>query len=237
MKKLIGATIGLLGCLLGANLSFAFPALQLNIAGGTYYGAGVYDSTTLSNGPVFDLYAYLQPNEKNTIDDTYYLSMAVVPKTGPLGADLGSFLFNGTEINVTADMVYGVPPVELLGTAYQDPNDLSQHGIYETFFYEYGFSFNSPAATVGAYNVATGETAPGVMNYRSFSLDTTNLTEGYEIHFDLYNSRVCSGDVDVTSFAPFSKDAQSSRVPEPNTMLLLGTGLLGIGLLRKRKLF
>jgi hypothetical protein len=37
-------------------------------------------------------------------------------------------------------------------------------------------------------------------------------------------------------FAPFSHDAQSNGVPEPATLLLLGSGLLGlIGFKRKFK--
>ena len=43
-------------------------------------------------------------------------------------------------------------------------------------------------------------------------------------------------DIDVNQFAPFSHDAESSStpVPEPATMLLLGTGLVGIGALRRK---
>jgi threonine dehydrogenase-like Zn-dependent dehydrogenase len=41
--------------------------------------------------------------------------------------------------------------------------------------------------------------------------------------------------VDVTHlFAPFSHDAESSQVPEPGTVMLLGSGLVGLAFYRFR---
>jgi hypothetical protein len=42
-------------------------------------------------------------------------------------------------------------------------------------------------------------------------------------------------DCDNTRFAPFSHDAESRKVPEPATLILLGPGLLGICLMKIRK--
>ena len=220
----------------------AIPTLQLDIAGGTY---DLTTQTIVASTVPFNLYAYLIPDGHNPLADTYYLSMAVVPMITPPGGNLGSFTFNGTKVNVTSEMVYGVPPLETLlsNTAGFDAGDLSQHGIFETYFYETEFLFGINQLSL--YNTQdrakSGASIPTTgtgMYYVGFSIDTSLLNPNYVIHFDLYNSALARRsitDLDITQFAPFSHDAESRKVPEPNTLLLLGAGLLGLGLLGRRK--
>jgi hypothetical protein len=142
-------------------------------------------------------------------------------------------------VNVTSDTTYGVPPIELNGTAGHDAGDLPQHGIYETYFSEFSFRF-SPADQTDEYNTqdnpGTVPTPGSGMYWAAFSIDAANLDADYALHFDLYSeefiSRTHRGtvtwDADVDQFAPFSHDAQSGKapLPEPGTFLLLGSGLL-----------
>lgn len=210
-----------------AGGAYALPDLQLNITGGTY--DLLTETVIVTGGTSSTVNAYLQTSSKNSIDDQYALSVALSPKTGPAASNLGSFKINGTSVNVTADMVYGTPPVETLVTQLSDPGDLSDHGIFDTFFYELLFNFD-PLITTASVNVqntpANDPTAStGDLYYRQFVIDTTNLAAGIALHFDLYNRKICTasdfgrngngggqcqviGDVDAENFAPYSHDAE-----------------------------
>ncbi len=238
MKRKITAalfTLAVLGCLpLEAN---AVPTLQLDIAGGGY-DHGTETITTPDN--IFSLYALIKPDSKNTLSDTYYISVALTPQVHG-SASLGSFTFNGSTINATSGMSYGVPPLEAILSA--DKGDLPTHSIFPTYFKEFGFQFNS-ANRIASYNsqeraedggaINTAYASNGGMYFARFDVDVSSLSPGHELHFDLYNTSMKSGDVDITKFAPFSHDAETTSretthsVPEPATLLMMGSGLVGI---------
>lgn len=231
------AAVGL--SLLPLSNASAVPSLQLDIEGGVYDWS---TETIVSTSETFNLYALLRPTLVNRTTDWYYISAALVPKTGPDGASLGSFEFAETTVGVTEDMVYGVPPVEADGTASRDPGDLPKHGIFKTFFYEYAFQFDTADKAIlyntqdnpGGFQVAS----PGddFLYYVSIPVNVGSLAEGYVIHFDLYNEVVrCSGDYDISAKAPFSHDAESRPVPEPGTLLLLSSGLVGLATFGRKR--
>lgn len=227
-------TAAFLGTLLAMG-AHAVPVLQLDIAGGSYDAS---TETITSSSKQFDLLALL--NSSST-EGQYFLSMAVTPAINAAGS-YGSFSFNGNTIDVTADMVYGTPPAE--ANIMHDGGDLGNHSIYPTYFFEYGFYFNS-ANTTSLYNVedeaGRGLVGAGSLVYQSFALDMTNLGAGTGIHFDLYNESVRSGDIDADQFAPFSHDAEYipgatvESVPEPSTLGLMGLGMFSLAMFARRR--
>jgi hypothetical protein len=242
-KKWIGLWIGLTLVPFIPPLAFSYPTLQLDIEGGWYnseWGLQT-EETIVASSDSFRLYALLVPDDKNTLDDTYYISAALVPKTGEPGGNLGYFVFDGQPVSVTSDMYYGVPPFE--AALDFDAGDLSPHGIFETYFVEFPFQFGNDQ--ISPYDTEeraeSGGSIPSSgygMYYKVFHVDVSGLEPGYLIHFDLYNTKLVKGgdgDIDVSEFAPFSHDAESRRrVPEPSTLLLLGGGLLSLAVFGKR---
>ncbi len=200
-KTLIIVTTFMLILLIAASAA-AIPNLQLDILNGTYND---HSETIIATSDAFTLYAYLIPGSKTPLDDTYYISAAVVPKTGPSEKDLGSFSFDGVTSAVTGSMVYGNPPLETYETQLKDPGDLPSHGIFPTYSIQFAFQFDSNKAD--AYDTqdhpGQGPTpAPdGTMYYESFAVYTSDLADHYFIHFDLYNTKtiqetqkICSDD-------------------------------------------
>lgn len=215
--------------LIWAGPAMALPVMQLDISN------SVYDTTTetvVATSDTFTLYALIDPNLNGSI---FYISAAVSPQIGE-AMDLGSFSFDGTPVMVTGDMTYGTPPIELVA----QNEDLPGHSVYPTYFTEFSFEID-PADTVAAYNV---QDTPGgfgssssndELSFAAFDIDVSNLADNFAIHFDLYTK---NPDGSIAQFAPFSHDAQSasSPVPEPASLLLLGTGLLGIAGISRKKL-
>lgn len=245
MKRTNPGLMAFAAATLVASVASAAPVLQLDIAGGTYDGA---TETIVTSDSAFTVYAYANPSGNfgamRILTSTFYLSIALTPAAGPAHASIGSLEVNGNVYDATADMTYGVPPIETNGTATHDGGDLGQHGIYETFFVEIPFQM-SVLRRSGEYNTADhpglGPISGNTMYYTAFEIDRAGLPAGYDLHFDLYTveremtiagqgfRRYVTTDTDILRFAPFSHDAGTiggPPVPEPSAALIFAAGLL-----------
>lgn len=213
-----------------SSTAHALNTLQLGIPGGTYVG-----QTTVAGGNVFDLNAYLLANPSNTVSDTYYLSASLIRQGGgeisDSPASLGSFQIGSSSYNVTQDMIFGTPPVDILYP------DLGPHGVFPTWYIETPFNFDPAVFINPAINVAVPrDTQDSDLYLATFAIDLSGLAAGYGVHFDLYNLNIKNGRL-YDEFAPFSHDAEgwSQPVPEPGTVLLLGSGFLGLAIYGRRR--
>jgi hypothetical protein len=220
--------------------ALAVPTLQLDISDPdqtvTY---NTVTETIVTYSRTSTLYALLSdkklsyfdtsPSQGPYMSDPFYISAALVPVVeNP--ATTYSFTIGG----VTYDQ--GSPA--LTGT----PAGLPQHDIFPADkYWEVSFQFATDQ-WVNEYNTQDN---PGgfpsplpmvqdkkILYYYAFGVDTTGLGADYTLHFDLYHLSNNPGHVD--EFAPFSHDA-ATAVPEPATMLLFGTGLIGIAAIGRKK--
>lgn len=210
----------------------AVPNLQLDIDGGFYVGGT--EESVVTTDELFTLNAILTEDKKATLDQTYFVSVAVIPslsETTPF-PDVGTIVIDGAIYDVTGDMNYGTPPLDVA----LESKDLPSHDIFPTYYLELEFQFDSLMETA-TYNVQDN---PGGLDtsgtgsfYQSFDFDISGLAEGYDLHFDLYNTALKKGDTVLGQFAPFSHDART--IPEPSVLALLGVGLLGIAFSRRKQ--
>jgi len=216
-----------------AAAAYAVPDIQLFIDGATYdWDTQSWVST--SAGSV-DLYVVSANDTKSDVIVCLALGEGGDPRD--MNVD-----FAGTAID-PGEWLYGNPP---LPPEWNHSGDLARHSIYPAYFAEvhtgsYGIGMNvgdvQPVSPGGEYWDPTstpefpGAPANAMGEWKMFTVDITGPV-GSAIHFDAYT---LNPDGTIDAFAPFSHDATTTIVPEPGTIVLLGSGLLGLGLAAYRK--
>lgn len=234
MLKYLSLTI--LSLVLLTASAFAVPDIQIFIDGATYdWGDQTWVATT---GGSVDVYV-ISANEAKT-DIIVALALGAGDDPSTMTVDFGGSVVN------PGDWVYGFPPTP---PDWNPGGDLSPHSIYPTYYAEIG---------TGPYGLGqmVGDVQPDTLNGGEYwdptatpafpaapanaagdwKMFTMNITGpiGSSVHIDAFT---LDGNGEVYRFAPYSHDGTTTLVPEPGTIVLMGSGLFGLGLraYRKRK--
>ncbi|MBW1796619.1 MAG: choice-of-anchor N protein [Deltaproteobacteria bacterium] len=221
------------------NLALAVPNLQIYIPGATYDAETEtwiiysYDYQLWVVGANLDIYdvkfaAAVPTDEDGTIDVTW--------AQGQL-CDTDGTVVKEPDYSETLDetMDYSVDPYISFcadGTPTMgDGSELPPHGVFPTSYYEYYIGDFGTTQEVQNYIPGDewGDPADGEIKKFDISVD------GYMwVDIVAYDHYIQANEKTHCIFSPFSHDG-ASTIPEPATMLLLGTGLIGLAAFGRKK--
>lgn len=236
LKTIFAAAVLLL---LAPASSYAIPTLQLYIEGSSYDTA---TDTWSIDSPTFKLWVLGETDKTGTI---FGVNLVVAHNTG----EAGTISFAPT--TATAGLLPAPGDASTPGAPVHngsgsgtvpitgDGSALPSHGIFgagtdwDTFLLG---DFSLQDSPIGDYTTGAcpgaGCTWPALGQINAYDVTVT----GYSwVHFDAFDHVVSENRTKYIQ-APFSHDANTTSVPEPNTLILLGSGFLGLWAI-KRKAF
>jgi hypothetical protein len=231
MKRLILTAMIIFGFAASAQ---AIPVLQLYIDG------AAYDSSTetwVSGSNTFNLWVIGDVSAKGSIFD---VQLAAAFKTGETGTIT---LTPTTAASVIDPSTPSTPTPRSSGGSNTQPtlgdgSLLPAHGIYGPGTSWQSFSlgdFTLQDSKIGDFMSSFPASFPDNGQINVYSVTIDGFSSG--VHFDAYDHIVAGNGARYIN-APFSHDAQGggNPVPEPGTIVLLGTGFIGLAFYGRRRL-
>ena len=226
---------------LSAGSALAIPALQIYIEGAEF-DAATETWVTESSGSL-RLWAVGAVEDYGPILDVK-LSIAyatgLTPTFGLSGSTTGGY--NGfVDPSSPSAPVFSQIGADGSQPLLGDGAPLPSHGIYGpgTQWTEFDLGdFTLTDSYIADFNGSTDTPTPhaskeGQINV--YDLTFAGVPEGTALHFDLYDHYYNRNENAVYTKAPFSHDGETTTVPEPGTLALVGLGAAGLAArIRKR---
>ena len=237
-KKIAFFAASALLFLLVCSTADAVPNLQIYIPGATYDTASEtwiinaleYDLWVVgANVEIFDVKfaAAVPTDEDGSIQVTWQQGSMNDPDKSPY---LMETLDETNSTNVT-----GVSFVENGTPVMGDGSELPRHGVFPTDFYEYLIGDFGLSNDPEVMNYVDGDGSSAWGEVKKFHMEVSGYSWVDFVAYDHYVKTNGSAKSHYV-FTPFSHDGGGGGVPvpEPATMLLFGTGLIGLASIGKK---